>query len=93
MTDIKELRSFTGLNQEHFAKKYHIPLQSLKQWESRPGSKSYRKPPEYVNYLLEQNIMNELTNRMIDGFLALQNRESESVQKQALVDAAHSIWG
>lgn len=51
--EIRDIRTRVGLTQEAFADRYHIPLQTLKQWESSPGSKSYRKPPEYVNYMLE----------------------------------------
>ena len=49
---IKELRNQTNLTQKEFAGKYHIPLQTLKQWESSQTSKSYRNCPEYVLYLL-----------------------------------------
>ena len=45
---IKQLRIETGLTQREFAEIYDIPLQTLKQWESDPNSKSYRMPPDYV---------------------------------------------
>lgn len=51
---IKDLRTLTGLTQKAFSDMYHIPLQTLKQWESSPESSSYRRPPEYVVFLLER---------------------------------------
>lgn len=44
---IKELRESTGLSQSKFAEKYHIPVGTLQHWEQ-----GVRKPPEYVEYLL-----------------------------------------
>ena len=52
--DAKRIRQYTKLTQKEFAEKYKIPLQTLKQWESGPGSSSYRKPPDYVLYMLDQ---------------------------------------
>ncbi len=49
---IKVMRKSTGLTQKDFAARYHIPVQTLKQWESDPESSSYRKPPEYILYML-----------------------------------------
>lgn len=50
---IKEIRKKSGLTQVQLAKKYRIPLQTIKQWESNPQSTSYRKCPAYVEYMLE----------------------------------------
>ena len=47
--DIKEIRELAGLTQASFAKKYHIPLGTLRHWEA-----GERKPPTYVLYLLER---------------------------------------
>ena len=49
---VKDIRKTTGLAQRDFAALYRIPLQTLKQWESNPGSTSYREPPDYLPYLL-----------------------------------------
>ena len=49
---IKEMRQETGLTQSAFAKRYHIPLQTLKQWESDANSSSFRTPPAYITYML-----------------------------------------
>lgn len=49
---IKSIRNSTGLTQKEFAKHYHIPLQTLKQWESDPEKKNYRRPPDYVVHIL-----------------------------------------
>ncbi len=45
---IAELRNMTGLTQVDFAKKYHIPLGTLRRWEI-----SQNRTPEYVLYLLK----------------------------------------
>lgn len=52
--DVKEIRKITRLTQKQFAEKYHIPLQTLKQWESDKNSTSFRVPPSYLCYLLER---------------------------------------
>jgi len=51
---IKDIRLSTGMTQRSFADTYHIPLQTLKQWESDPESSAYRTPPVYVVYMLER---------------------------------------
>ena len=56
---VKELRKITGLTQKEFAGKYQIPLQTLKQWESAEGSTSFRKPPEYVTFMLGRLVLND----------------------------------
>ena len=48
---IKELRQITGLSQSQFAKKYHIKLDTLQNWEQ-----SRTKVPELPLYLLERLI-------------------------------------
>lgn len=90
--NVKELRSFTNFNQQQFAQKYHVPLQTLKQWESSADSKSYRKPPEYVLYLLKQTIMTELTNQMLADFKKYQSLEKRP-QSDELSAAAKELWG
>ena len=57
---IKEIRRLSKLTQSDFAGKYHIPLSTLKQWESSPGSTSYRKCPMYVNELLLRAVRDDL---------------------------------
>lgn len=56
---IKQLRKTTGLTQNAFAAKYRIPLQTLKQWESEEGSTSFRRPPEYVTFMLGRLVLND----------------------------------
>ena len=46
---IKELRSVTNLSQSQFASMFKIPVNTLQRWEI-----NYRKPPEYVPYLIEE---------------------------------------
>lgn len=50
--NIKTLREKSGLTQKAFADRYHIPVQTLKQWESDPNSTSHRTPPDYFVYIL-----------------------------------------
>ncbi|MBR0373062.1 MAG: helix-turn-helix domain-containing protein [Mogibacterium sp.] len=51
---IKAIRLRTGLTQREFAGVYHIPLQTLKQWESNRGSTSFRAPPDYVVHMIRR---------------------------------------
>lgn len=53
---IKEIRQLTGLSQQKFAEKYHIPLASLKKWEVGIDSTNHRECPVYVRELLERVI-------------------------------------
>lgn len=51
---IKDLRHLTGLTQEAFATKYHIPRRTLQNWES-----GERKPTGYIRELLEFRIKHD----------------------------------
>ncbi|MBR1390493.1 MAG: DNA-binding protein [Lachnospiraceae bacterium] len=51
---IKEIRSLTGLSQADFGKYYHIPLPTIKKWETDPNSQNHRECPVYVKQLLER---------------------------------------
>lgn len=51
---IKKLRQMTGCNQDEFAKKYNIPIRTIRSWEAGD-----RVPPEYVVDLLNFRIKNE----------------------------------
>jgi putative transcriptional regulator len=46
---IEDIRKSTGLTQAAFAKRFHIPLRSVENWEG-----GQRNPPEYVKLLLAQ---------------------------------------
>lgn len=61
--DVREMRIKAGLTQKAFADMYHIPLQTLKQWESVPESSAYRKPPEYVVLMLERLVREDFAAR------------------------------
>lgn len=63
LMEIRDMRKRTGMTQRAFAEKYHIPLQTLKQWESRPESTSYRKAPDYVVHMLERQIEQDFNIR------------------------------
>lgn len=49
MMTIKELRSITNLSQGKFAALFKIPTNTLQRWEIE-----YRKPPEYVVYMISE---------------------------------------
>ena len=51
---IHDMRCDLGLTQRQFAEKFHVPLQTLKQWECSPQSSSHREPPAYVVYMMER---------------------------------------
>ena len=51
---IKELRQITGLSQTKFAKKFHIPTNTVRGWEQEK-----RSPPEYVPGIIEEIIRME----------------------------------
>ena len=46
---IRELREKTGLSQSKFAELLHIPVRTIQVWEI-----NQRKPPIYVNELIEK---------------------------------------
>ncbi len=88
---IKELRTMTGLTQAKFAEKYHIPLQTVKQWESSKDSSSHRTPPAYTFRLLEQAVFRNIEDEMVS--LLLKTRGKSSAKKQnELLNAASKIW-
>jgi len=57
--EIKEIRAKTGLSQAEFSKKYNIPLDTLRGWESNPGSTRYRQCPSYVISLLHRVVSSD----------------------------------
>ena len=52
---IKEIRSKTGLSQQAFSEKYHIPKRTVENWEGKKST-----PPEYVIELLEFKVNHDL---------------------------------
>ena len=53
---IKQLRFKTKLSQAEFGKKYHIPLDTIKKWETEDGKANHRDCPIYVKELLERAV-------------------------------------
>lgn len=51
MNTIKELRESTKLSQNEFAKKFNIPVSTLRKWEQKVS-----KPPKYVVDFIESYI-------------------------------------
>ena len=91
MHSIKELRTLTGLTQVKFAEKYHIPLQTVKQWESSRDSSSYRTPPGYALKLLEQTILRDIEDEMISLIVDIRKISKDPEQKE-LLKTASDIW-
>ena len=56
--DIREMRKQLGDTQSEFAARYSIPFRTVQNWET-----GVRRPPEYVVYLLENRIREDLVNR------------------------------
>lgn len=54
MLDIKELRELTGLSQPKFAEKYHLSVNTLRNWEQ-----GKRPIPEWYLWLLNGYIKYE----------------------------------
>ena len=55
---IKEMRAQLGVTQSEFSRRYNIPLRTIQNWEA-----GLRKPPEYINKLIENKIQEDLINR------------------------------
>lgn len=70
---IKGIRLSTGLSQEKFCEKYHIPLPTLRKWEQ-----GKREPPDYLVELLEFKVREDLNMNMHD----LINREVKIGDKE-----------
>ena len=51
---IKDIREFTGLNQDKFCEKYKIPKSTFSKWECEVSN-----PPEYVRELLERVVLED----------------------------------
>lgn len=62
---IKKLREQLGISQVEFSKKYDIPIQTIRQWESNPGTTSYRKCPDYIVSLISRLISADITISML----------------------------
>ena len=56
MNRFKELRKTTGLSQQKFGDRYHIPLRTIQDWESE-----IRIPPIYVYELLRFKVEYDMT--------------------------------
>lgn len=54
ISELKRVRTMTGLNRTQFCKQYGIPLRSMEQWEA-----GQRKMPEYVLRLLSYKVLSE----------------------------------
>ena len=51
MLYIKELRESTGLSQNEFANRFHIPVSTLRKWEQNEST-----PPSYLVELIEKSL-------------------------------------
>ena len=76
--DIREIRDFTGLSQTQFAKKFSIPISTLRKWEQRDST-----PASYFVKLLSAAIpidkrdMRKITSR--DGTNYYYNQTAEII--------------
>lgn len=61
---IKSVREVLGINQIEFAERYGIPLQTVRQWESRKGASSHRECPDYVVGLIGRLVAHEIMDEM-----------------------------
>lgn len=52
MNLIRELRKYTGKSQGEFARYFHIPVQTLQEWEQ-----GRRKPPAYIPFMMKKIII------------------------------------
>ena len=86
--NIKDIRKMSSCTQAEFADKYHIPLQTLKQWESSPDSSSYRQCPEYVRLLLQKDVEHEVIYRMVDSL----ERYKKEKNIQDLLKTSVPLW-
>ena len=44
-----EIRALLGISRAEFARRYHIPIRTLENWDA-----GTRKPPEWALYILER---------------------------------------
>lgn len=61
---IRSLRDILGINQIEFARRFGIPLQTVRQWESRKGASSHRDCPDYVETMIGRLIAFEVISEM-----------------------------
>ncbi len=54
---IRELRELLNETQNGFSARYGIPIRTLQNWEA-----GIRKPPEYIEFLLEERVKNDIIN-------------------------------
>ncbi|OON85530.1 hypothetical protein BXO88_12135 [Oribacterium sp. C9] len=91
MINIKELRNMSGLTQAGFAAKYHIPLQTVKQWEAAKDTRSHRTPPEYVLRLLELAVLRDIEDHMV-SLLTQKSKTTTKKSNKELLIVSKNIW-
>ena len=55
---LRDLRRILGDTQSEFSERYHIPFRTIQNWEA-----GIRKPPKYIEFLLEERVKTDLVNR------------------------------
>lgn len=77
LENLKETRKAMKMKQKDFAKKYHIPVRTLQNWENR-----ITEPPKYILWMIDQIIIleNELEN--IKGGQLLLDPEQETAAEE-----------
>ena len=66
ITNIKELRTITGLTQTEFGKKYSIPLKTIQNWEASNNKTESRSCPSYVKTLLAKAVMQDYPDAILE---------------------------
>lgn len=66
---VKEIRKRTGLTQKKFSELYHIPLETLRSWESSATSTRHRDCPPYVLELLDHKVRADFGKEVIKQWL------------------------
>ena len=56
--NIRDLRKALGDTQSEFSERYQIPFRTIQNWEA-----DIRKPPKYIEILLEERVKADLVNR------------------------------
>ncbi len=91
--EVREIRKFSGLTQKEFAERYHIPLTTLKSWETSIENKSHRKPPKYVTYLLEQSVFRKIEDDMLRVVKKEVEEKERALRNEEVNAAAKALFG
>ena len=86
MNRVKEIRSWTGLSQVKFAKRYGIPKSTLECWEA--GTREYK---DYTINWLETIVKNDLQNLVKSCLHTLHGMVDYTCKKQTIKNTFESF--